>query len=191
MFLQITAHLKLLTPVRMVMVRSMDVSPLMEMAIPFMTAAPKSSRSRSCTTTTRTATWPKATYVGYTQLATLIKQERLHNPTRTLLLDSGDNIQGDAMSYYFKTAPTGFTSDGTPIADAALHIAPIIKLFNSMGYDAMTLGNHEFNFGSDVFTSVLEQATFPLLQANVTEDPAHPYGLAAVNVQPYVEKSSR
>ncbi len=30
-----------------------------------------------------------------------------------------------------------------------------------------TLGNHEFNFGKDVFTGVLEQATFPLLQANV------------------------
>ena len=34
----------------------------------------------------------------------------------------------------------------------------------------MTLGNHEFNFGKDVFTSVLGQATFPLLQANVTDD---------------------
>jgi 2',3'-cyclic-nucleotide 2'-phosphodiesterase/3'-nucleotidase len=130
----------------------------------------------------------KGSYVGYTQLATLIKQERLHNPTRTLLLDSGDNIQGDAMSYYFKTAPSGFTSNGTAITDPALHIAPIIKLFNSMGYDAMTLGNHEFNFGSAVFTSVLEQATFPILQANVSEDPDDPYGLAAVNVQPYVEK---
>jgi 2',3'-cyclic-nucleotide 2'-phosphodiesterase (5'-nucleotidase family) len=39
----------------------------------------------------------KGTYVGYTQLASLIKQERLHNPTRTLLLSGGDNIQGDAM----------------------------------------------------------------------------------------------
>ena len=66
-------------------------------------------RSPSCTTMIRMATCAKGTYVGYTQLATLIKQERLHNPTRTLLLSSGDNIQGDAMSYYFKTAPTGFS----------------------------------------------------------------------------------
>ena len=129
-----------------------------------------------------------STYAGYTQLATLITQERKHNPDRTLLLSSGDNIQGDAMSYYFKTAPTGFTSNGTPIADPALHFQPLIKVFNSMGYDAMTLGNHEFNFGSDVFKSILSQATFPILQANVTEDPANPYGLAAVNVQPSVEK---
>ncbi len=111
----------------------------------------------------------KGTYVGYTQLATLIKQEKLHNPGRTLLLSSGDNIQGDSMSYYFKTAPTGFTSDGTAIADPTLHIQPLIKAFNSMGYDAYTLGNHEFNFGKDVFTSVLSQATFPVMQANLTD----------------------
>ena len=51
------------------------------------------------------------------------------------------------------------------------------------------LGNHEFNFGSDVFQGVLGQATFPLLQANVAEDPLVPYGLAAVGVEPYVEKT--
>ena len=117
----------------------------------------------------------KGTFVGYTQLATLIKQERLHNPNRTLLLSAGDNIQGDAMMYYFKTAPTGFASDGTPCRPD-LQINPLIKAFNTMGYDAMTLGNHEFNFGKDVFKSVLGQATFPLLQANVTDSGA--YGLA-------------
>ena len=40
------------------------------------------------------------------------------------------------------------------------------------------------------FTGELGQATFPILQANVTEDPADPYGLAAVNrPEPYVEKT--
>jgi 2',3'-cyclic-nucleotide 2'-phosphodiesterase/3'-nucleotidase len=128
----------------------------------------------------------KGTYVGYTQLATLIKQEKLHNPGRTLLLSSGDNIQGDSMSYYFKTAPDGFTSDGKAIADSTLHIQPLIKAFNSMGYDAYTLGNHEFNFGKDVFTSVLSQATFPVMQANLTD--TGEYGIASVPVVPYVEK---
>lgn len=128
----------------------------------------------------------KGTYVGYTQLATLIKQERGRNPTRTLLLSSGDNIQGDGMMFYFKTAPTGFASDGTPLA-AELQMNPLIKAFNSMSYDAMTLGNHEFNFGKDVFTSVLGQATFPLLQANISDDSS--YGLAAANIEPYVEKT--
>jgi len=133
----------------------------------------------------------KNPYIGYTQLATLIKQERLHNASRTLLLSSGDNIQGDAMSFYFKTAPTGFTSNGTPILDASMHIQPLIKAFNAMNYDAMVLGNHEFNFGKDVFASILSQADFPLLQANVIDDGS--YGLAAANhsvgVQPFVLKT--
>ncbi len=111
----------------------------------------------------------KGSFVGYTQLATLIKQERLHNPNRTLLLSSGDNIQGDAMSYYFKSAPLGYAADGTLLPDD-LKMQPLIKAFNAMSYDAWTLGNHEFNFGKDIFTSVLKQATFPTLQANLTDD---------------------
>lgn len=128
----------------------------------------------------------KGTYVGYTQLATLINQERAYNPTRTLLLNSGDNIQGDAMSYYFKSAPLGYASDGTALP-AGLQTAPVIAAMNAMGYDAMTLGNHEFNFGKDIFTGVLKQANFPILQANVTDDGQ--YGLSTVPVQPYVEKT--
>ncbi len=123
---------------------------------------------------------------AYPQLVAKIKQERAHNPSRTLLLSSGDNIQGDGLSFFFKTAPTGFASDGTPL-DAALHIQPLIKAFNTMSYDAMVLGNHEFNFGKDVFTSVLSQATFPILQANLADDGS--YGIASVPVQPYVEKT--
>jgi 2',3'-cyclic-nucleotide 2'-phosphodiesterase (5'-nucleotidase family) len=132
----------------------------------------------------------KGTYVGYTQLATLIKQERLHNPARTLLLSGGDNIQGDAMSYYFKSAPLGYAADGTALP-ASLQKQPLVAAFNPMNYDAMDLGNHEFNFGSDIFKAVLGQATFPILGANVTDTGA--YGLAAANggvgVQPYVLKT--
>ncbi len=62
---------------------------------------------------------------------------------------------------------------------------------NAMNYDAMTLGNHEFNFGSDVFKGVLGQADFPILQANIADDGQ--YGLAEANhgtgVQPYIEKT--
>ncbi len=117
----------------------------------------------------------KGAFVGYTQLATLIKQERLHNPTRTLLLNGGDSIQGDAMSYYFKSAPLGYAADGTPLA-VDLQKQPLIAAFNAMDYDAMTLGNHEFNFGSAIFKAVMGQATFPVLGANVTDTGA--YGLA-------------
>ena len=131
----------------------------------------------------------KGTNIGYTQLATLIRQERLHNPDRTLLLSAGDNIQGDQMMYHFRTAPNGFASDGTAL-EPELRFNPLIKAFNSMGYDAMTLGNHEFNFGREIFKSVLGQATFPLLQANVIDNGA--YGLAATSpsgIQPSVTKT--
>ncbi len=132
----------------------------------------------------------KGKYVGFTQLATLIKQERYYNPDRTLLLNGGDQIQGDAMSYYFKSSYTGKASNGD-ILPVSLRTNPIIAVMNSLAYDAMTLGNHEFNFGSDVFKGVLGQANFPVLGANVSDDGQ--YGLAAVDggqgVTPYIEKN--
>ncbi len=124
------------------------------------------------------------TAAGYSQLVTLIKQERQHNPQRTLLVSSGDNIQGDSTMYYFKSAGLGYASDGT-VLPADLSINPLIKAFNLVGYDAWTLGNHEFNFGAAVFAT-LGQANFPILQANVTDTGA--YGLSAVPVEPYTTK---
>jgi 2',3'-cyclic-nucleotide 2'-phosphodiesterase / 3'-nucleotidase / 5'-nucleotidase len=125
----------------------------------------------------------KGAYVGYTQLATLINQYRAENPERTLLLNAGDVIQGDAMAYFFKAAFTGFGADGSPL-DPSLQVNPIIAELNAMDYTAMTLGNHEFNFGKDVFTGTLGQATFPILGANIIDDGQ--YGLADVNVRPYI-----
>ena len=122
---------------------------------------------------------------GYSQLVTLIKQERALNPDRTILLSSGDNIQGDSMMYFFKSAGLGYSADGTALTPE-LRINPLIKAFNAIGYDAWTLGNHEFNFGAEIF-GTLAQATFPILQANVSDTGA--YGLADVGVEPYVEKT--
>lgn len=121
--------------------------------------------------------------VDYTKLATLINRERAHNPTRTILLNAGDQIQGDAMMYYFKTAPKGYAADGTSLP-VTMTVHPMIAVMNAMTYTAMTLGNHEFNFGNDVFTSVLRQADFSILQANVYDDGR--YGLDKVPVEPYM-----
>lgn len=128
----------------------------------------------------------KGTYVGYTQLATLIKQERLHNPNRTLLLNAGDQIQGDAMMYYFKSAPLGYTADGSTLS-APLTYHPMMAVMNHLQYDAMTIGNHEYNFGKEIFTSVLAQANFPIMQANVEDDGS--YGLDDIPVQPYIKRN--
>jgi len=126
----------------------------------------------------------KGTYVGYTQLATLIKQERQHNPYRTILLNGGDQIQGDAMMYYFKTAPLGYAADGTSLP-ITMTTHPMMAVMNAMDYDAMVVGNHEYNFGNTIFTNVLGQANFPMLQANVYDTGV--YGLDAVPIEPDVE----
>jgi 2',3'-cyclic-nucleotide 2'-phosphodiesterase (5'-nucleotidase family) len=133
----------------------------------------------------------KSSYVGYTQLASLIEQERAYNPARTLLLNAGDQIQGDAMMYYFKSSYSGFGADGTPLP-ASLQTNPMMAVMNAMNYDAMTLGNHEFNFGSDTFKGILGQAQFPILGANISD--TGEYGLdqigpGAQGVKPYLEKT--
>ena len=125
----------------------------------------------------------KGAYVGYTQLATLINQERAHNPNRNILLDGGDQIQGDAMMYYYKSAALGYAADGTTLP-VTLTTHPMMAAMNAMTYTAMTLGNHEFNFGNAVFTSTLKQAGFPVLQANVYDDGR--YGISQVPVKPFI-----
>lgn len=122
---------------------------------------------------------------AYAQLASLIKQERAHNPGRTLLLNAGDQIQGDSMMYYFKNAPLGYAADGTPLT-APLTTHPMMAVMNALGYDAMTLGNHEFNFGGATFTGIFKQAQFPVMQANVSD--TGEYGLGEVPVVPYITK---
>ena len=51
-----------------------------------------------------------------------------------------------------------------------------------LDYDAITLGNHEFNFGPTTFQTMLEQVDFPVLgSANLTDDGS--YGLAQVGMR--------
>ena len=117
---------------------------------------------------------------GYTNLATAISQERAHNPGRSILLSAGDNIQGDTMMAYYKTAYTGKAADGTTLP-VTLTANPLITAFNAMTYTAYTLGNHEFNFGNAIFTNTLKQANYPILQANLYDTSA--YGIAQVPVK--------
>jgi 2',3'-cyclic-nucleotide 2'-phosphodiesterase (5'-nucleotidase family) len=129
---------------------------------------------------------PSGSAPGLTNLATLINQERTHNSSRTILLDGGDQIQGDAMDAFYKAAFTGKGSDGTTLP-VTLTVNPVMKAMNAMTYTAMTLGNHEFNFGNYIFTGTLGQATFPLLQANLYDNGQ--YGIAQVNVRPNITVS--
>src|SRR5690606_33840753 len=46
-------------------------------------------------------------------------------------------------------------------------IHPAIAALNTLGYDAATLGNHEFNYGLDFLDRALEGAEFPFVSANL------------------------
>ena len=91
---------------------------------------------------------------GMARLYTYIQQVRAENPN-TILIDAGDDIQGTIMTddLYNKTPEEPH---------------PVIAAMNYMGYDAMTLGNHEFNWGIPTMQTILGQADFPVLAANVT-----------------------
>jgi 5'-nucleotidase/UDP-sugar diphosphatase len=116
--------------------------------------------------------WPETYYYGdpegFAFLASLIKAERAHNPN-ALLLDAGDTFQGNAFAQYFRNA------DPNPIAGG----------MNLLGYDAMTLGNHEFNFGPTTFATMLGQLGFPIL-GTINLDDDGSYGFINDNVQDYI-----
>ncbi|MBP7865577.1 MAG: bifunctional metallophosphatase/5'-nucleotidase [Acidobacteria bacterium] len=83
---------------------------------------------------------------GY--LAGLIRQERDRAPERTLLLSAGDMFQGTPVSNSFQGKP-------------------VIEWMNHLGFDAMAVGNHEFDWGRDVLGRLRESAAFPFLAANI------------------------
>lgn len=94
--------------------------------------------------------------VGLVRTAGLIAAARA-GAVNCLLLDNGDFLQGNPMGDYF--AQPG------ALASGAVH--PIIAAMNLAGYDAATLGNHEFNYGLDFLAQALAGAAFPVVSANV------------------------
>ena len=83
---------------------------------------------------------------GFLRRIAMLKEERQKNPD-LLLFDSGDFSQGSA--YY-----TMFKGDVE------------VGLMNMMGYDAATIGNHEFDFGLDNMARIFRMATFPIICTN-------------------------
>jgi 5'-nucleotidase len=83
---------------------------------------------------------------GIVRLASIVEKYRSENPN-LLLLDAGDMFQGTPYFNYFK-------------GDL------IMKVMTKMGYDAGTVGNHEFDNGLDDIKSALQFASFPLVSSN-------------------------
>lgn len=92
---------------------------------------------------------------GMARLYTYIKRVWEENPI-VFLVDAGDDIQGTIM-----------TDDIANKQPDSEH--PVIAAMNYMGYDAMTVGNHEFNWGIETMKKILGQASFPVLGANVLD----------------------
>ncbi|MGC9667859.1 bifunctional metallophosphatase/5'-nucleotidase [Planosporangium sp. 12N6] len=96
--------------------------------------------------------------VGVAKLATLVNQIRAERRGKaTLVLDAGDTIQGTPLAtYYAKQEPITSTGETHPMARA----------MNVINYDAVTLGNHEFNYGLPLLAMWIRQLGFPALAAN-------------------------
>lgn len=82
---------------------------------------------------------------------TYIKERRSINPT--VLLDNGDNLQGQPEVYYYNFIDT-----------VSPHL--LSDVMNYMNYDAGTVGNHDIETGHAVYDRIIGEYNFPLLAAN-------------------------
>jgi 2',3'-cyclic-nucleotide 2'-phosphodiesterase / 3'-nucleotidase len=96
--------------------------------------------------------------VGLAKVATLIKEAR-GEARNALLFDNGDIIQGNPLGDYV-ALPGHLTPE---------HGHPIFRAMDTLGYDAATVGNHEFNYGLPFLQTALRSASFPFVCANIVK----------------------
>jgi len=109
--------------------------------------------------------------LGLAKIATLVERERVAH-ANTLLLDCGDTTEGTALAYL---AATKYAEQPNPM----------IAAMNALGYDAMAVGNHDFNFGLGHVEKIRREAEFPILAANVETLP----GAAVKPFPPFAVKT--
>ncbi|WP_227267756.1 bifunctional metallophosphatase/5'-nucleotidase [Roseobacter weihaiensis] len=90
---------------------------------------------------------------GSARLVTAIAEAR-DRAENSILVDGGDQFQGTLFYTYYKGALAA-------------------EMMNKMGYDAMTVGNHEFDDGPEVLRGFMDAVNFPVLMSNadVTREP--------------------
>ena len=101
---------------------------------------------------------------GYAKVAALADKYEAEG-AYVLVLDAGDFSQGD---------PAVNVSEG----------ATAIEMMNMAGYDAVALGNHEFDYGFEALKKNMESAQFPVLAANVKYNGELAFDDAAVFTTP-------
>jgi 5'-nucleotidase len=83
---------------------------------------------------------------GSARLMTAIEAARARS-ANSILVDGGDQFQGTLFYTYYKGALAA-------------------EMMNKMGYDAMTVGNHEFDDGPEVLRGFMDAVNFPVLMSN-------------------------
>lgn len=106
---------------------------------------------------------------GMGRIAARVRQER-RTADNVLALDAGDQFQGTLF----------FTVNGWPMLTA---------LDNQVGYDAATLGNHEFDRGCAQLADYIASLKYPILAANLDAGPACP--LNGLSLRPFVVRTVR
>ncbi|HVH12210.1 MAG TPA: 5'-nucleotidase C-terminal domain-containing protein, partial [Longimicrobium sp.] len=91
---------------------------------------------------------------GLAALAPLIDSVRTANPGRTVLVESGDLLQGNPLDFVHRRLAEGETH-------------PLVQAMNLVVYDAAAIGNHEFNYGIEHLAQSTAAASFPFLSANI------------------------
>ena len=90
---------------------------------------------------------------GLLSLTRLISNDREDPSSTTLLFDNGDFLQGNSLADL--------------LAAERPAVNPAMALLNNIGFDAIALGNHEFNYGLDYLDKCLKQLECPVLCANI------------------------
>lgn len=93
---------------------------------------------------------------GLAKVASIVKKERRLDPD-VLVLDNGDVIQGTPLVYH----------EAKQEKD---RIHPMVAAFHKVGYDAVVIGNHEFNYGLKRLENIVRQSSFPWLSANIVDE---------------------
>lgn len=91
---------------------------------------------------------------GLARLVPQIDSVRAANPGRTVLVESGDLLQGNPLAFVHSRLGAG-------------EVHPVATAMNLLRYDAAAIGNHEFNYGIAHLDSVARASEFPWLSANV------------------------
>jgi 2',3'-cyclic-nucleotide 2'-phosphodiesterase/3'-nucleotidase/5'-nucleotidase len=92
---------------------------------------------------------------GLARAATVVDSVRGANPDRVVLVDAGDFLQGNPFTFAAARIDT-------------LQPSAVVASMNAMHYDAVAVGNHEFNYGVPTLHRETSAATFKLLAANAT-----------------------